>query len=362
MFGLGKVTGTFRVESGRVTIAEPVTDSTARAVVDADSFRTGTAKRDDHVRSPAFLHVDRHPDIRFESTRVVRGEDGSWVVKGLLTVRGHQAPVELTVDSLSVENGSLRITASATVDRYRHGLTASKGLAARLLRLSLTTTAHPDPRTAAPAVETTAQREELPMSPKIAVIYYSSTGTVHELAESVAEGARKEGAEVRLLRVSELAPEEAIASNDAWSAHAAATKDIPVATPADIEWADAVIFGSPTRFGNIASQLKQFIDTLGGLWAQGKLADKIYSGFTATATAHGGQESTLLALYNSVHHFGGIIVTPGYTDPVKFADGNPYGTSHVNGQGAIPVDDTALAAAVYQGKRVAAVTARFKNA
>ncbi|MEV6167438.1 NAD(P)H:quinone oxidoreductase [Streptomyces sp. NPDC051954] len=199
------------------------------------------------------------------------------------------------------------------------------------------------------------------MSPKIAVIYYSSTGTVHELAESVAEGARKEGADVRLLRVSELAPEEAIAGNDAWSAHAAATKGIPVATAADIEWADAVIFGSPTRFGNIASQLKQFIDTLGGLWAQGKLADKVYSGFTATATAHGGQESTLLALYNSVHHFGGIIVTPGYTDPVKFADGNPYGTSHVNGQGAIPVDDTARAAALYQGKRVAAVTAQFKG-
>ncbi|MFC9644544.1 NAD(P)H:quinone oxidoreductase [Streptomyces mirabilis] len=198
------------------------------------------------------------------------------------------------------------------------------------------------------------------MSPKIAVIYYSSTGTVHELAESVAKGARKEGAEVRLLRVAELAPKEAIATNEAWAAHMVATEDIPVATPDDIEWADAVIFGSPTRFGNVASQLKQFIDTLGGLWAQGKLADKIYSGFTATA--HGGQESTLLAPYNSVHHFGGIIVTPGYTDPVKFADGNPYGTSHVNGQGAIPVDDIARAAAVYQGKRVAAVTARFKNA
>ncbi|MEU2624891.1 NAD(P)H:quinone oxidoreductase [Streptomyces sp. NPDC007157] len=200
------------------------------------------------------------------------------------------------------------------------------------------------------------------MAPKVAVIYYSSTGTVHELAEAVADGARKEGAEVRLLRVSELAPEEAIASNDAWSAHAAATKDVPVATPADIEWADAVVFGTPTRFGNIASQLKQFIDTLGGLWATGKLADKVYSGFTATATAHGGQESTLLALYNSVHHFGGILVTPGYTDPVKFVDGNPYGTSHVNGQGAIPVDDTARSAAEYQGKRVASVTARFNAA
>ena len=370
LFGLGRVSGTFQVESGRVTIAEPVTHSTARAVVEARSFHTGTARRDDHVRSPAFLHAERWPEIRFESTRVARGEEGAWVVKGLLTVRGHQAPVELTVDALSVENGSLRISASTSVDRYRHGLTASKGLAARWLRLTLTTIAHPEPSTAAPAAEAAtapavrhaAQREEISMSPKIAVIYYSSTGTVHELAEAVAEGARKEGAEVRLLRVSELAPEEAIAANDAWSAHASATKDIPVATPADIEWADAVIFGSPTRFGNIASQLKQFIDTLGGLWAQGKLADKVYSGFTATATAHGGQESTLLALYNSVHHFGGIIVTPGYTDPVKFADGNPYGTSHVNGQGALPVDDTARAAAAYQGKRVAAVTARFNNA
>ena len=378
LFGLGKVNGTFRVESASITIAEPVTRSAVAAVVEAGSFHTGTPRRDEHVRSAAFLHAERHPGIRFESTGVSRGTAGAWVVEGHLTVRGHRAPVALTVDSLSVEDGSLRISASATVDRYRHGLTAAKGLAARLLRLSLTATAHPDPAATAPAVATTtvpavetetapavesaAQREEIPMSPKIAVIYYSSTGTVHELAEAVADGARKEGAEVRLLRVSELAPEEAIASNDAWSAHAAATQDIPIATPADVEWADAVIFGTPTRFGNIASQLKQFIDTLGGLWAQGKLADKVYSGFTATATAHGGQESTLLALYNSVYHFGGILVAPGYTDPVKFVDGNPYGTSHVNGQGAIPVDDTARNSAAYQGKRVATVAARFNAA
>ncbi|MFI9781712.1 NAD(P)H:quinone oxidoreductase [Streptomyces sp. NPDC051956] len=200
------------------------------------------------------------------------------------------------------------------------------------------------------------------MSPKIAVIYYSSTGTVHEMAEAVAAGARKEGAEVRLLRVAELAPKEVIATNEAWAAHATATEGIPVATPADMEWADAVIFGSPTRFGNIASQLKQYIDTLGGLWAQGKLANKVYSGFTATSSAHGGQESTLLALYHSVHHFGGILVTPGYTDPVKFTDGNPYGTSHVNGQGALPVDDTTRAAALYQGKRVATIATQLNNA
>jgi len=197
------------------------------------------------------------------------------------------------------------------------------------------------------------------IGPKVAVVYYSSTGTIHQLAENVALGAREAGAEVRLLRVPELAPAEAIAANPAWGAHVAATQDVPVATADDILWADAVIFGSPTRFGNVASQLKQFLDTLGGQWAQGLLADKVYSGFTATSTAHGGQESTLLALYNTVHHFGGFVVAPGYTDPIKFVDGNPYGTSHVAGQGDIPVDDTARAAAAYQGKRVAAVTAQL---
>jgi NAD(P)H dehydrogenase (quinone) len=197
------------------------------------------------------------------------------------------------------------------------------------------------------------------VAPKVAVVYYSSTGTVHQLAEAVARGAREEGAEVRLLRVPELAPAEAIAANPAWGAHVAATQNVQVATADDILWADAVIFGSPTRFGNVASQLKQFLDTLGGQWAQGLLADKVYSGFTATSTAHGGQESTLLALYNTVHHFGGFVVAPGYTDQIKFVDGNPYGTSHVAGQGDIPVDNTARAAAAYQGKRVATVTAQL---
>jgi NAD(P)H:quinone oxidoreductase type IV len=195
---------------------------------------------------------------------------------------------------------------------------------------------------------------------KVAVIYYSATGTVYELAQSVVEGAKAAGAEVKLLKAAELAPDEAIASNQGWADHVEATQDVPVATSDDILWADAVIFGTPTRFGNVTSQIKQFIDSLGGLWAQGLLADKVYSGFTATATAHGGQESTLLALYNTVYHFGGFIVPPGYTDPVKFVDGNPYGTSHVNGNGTIPVDDTARNAAVYQGKRVATVTGALK--
>ncbi|GAA4616872.1 NAD(P)H:quinone oxidoreductase [Saccharopolyspora hordei] len=198
-------------------------------------------------------------------------------------------------------------------------------------------------------------------SVKVSIIYYSSTGTVAEIASTLAAEAEAAGAEVRLRRVAELAPESAIDSNPAWRANADATRSIPEATADDVLWADAVLFGSPTRFGNIASQLKQFLDTLGGEWAQGLLADKVYSGFTSTSTAHGGQESTLLALYNTFHHFGGIVVAPGYTDGAKFADGNPYGTSHVDAQGANKVDDTTRAAAAVQARRVVTVAQALTN-
>ncbi|MFE6778156.1 NAD(P)H:quinone oxidoreductase [Streptomyces sp. NPDC057702] len=190
-----------------------------------------------------------------------------------------------------------------------------------------------------------------PVSVNVAVIYYSSTGTVHALAQEIADSAERAGAEVRLRKAAELAPRAAIESNPAWAANADATADVLEATGDDVVWADAVIFGSPTRYGNVTSQLKQFIDTLGGLWQQGKLADKVYSGFTASATTHGGQESTLLALYHTIHHFGGILVAPGYTDPSKFVDGNPYGTSHVGGPDT-PIDDNARTAARVQAERV----------
>ncbi|MEV6956632.1 NAD(P)H:quinone oxidoreductase [Streptomyces sp. NPDC051183] len=196
---------------------------------------------------------------------------------------------------------------------------------------------------------------------RLAVVYYSSTGVNTEIAQLIAEAAEKAGAEVRLRKAAELAPQAAIDSNPAWAANHAATAGIATATPDDMIWADAVIFGSPTRFGNIASQLKQFIDTLGGLWMRGQLADKVYSGFTTSSSAHGGQESTLLALYNSVHHFGGILVAPGYTDPAKFADGNPYGTSHVDAQGHNPISDTTREAARVQAERVVHVAAALKG-
>ncbi len=164
---------------------------------------------------------------------------------------------------------------------------------------------------------------------KLAIIYYSATGHGTTMANHVAAAAEAAGAEVRVRHVAETHDPESFAHNPAWTANYNATKDLPVATSDDIEWADAVIFGSPTRFGSPAAQLRTFLDSLGGLWAAGKLADKVYAGFTSSNTRHGGQETTLVSLYLTLIHFGGIIVAPGYTDPSKFVDGNPYGASLV---------------------------------
>lgn len=160
---------------------------------------------------------------------------------------------------------------------------------------------------------------------KVAVIYYSATGHGTTMAQRVAASAEAAGAEVRLRHIAETQDPQTFTQNPAWTANYEATKDLPAATGEDIVWADAVVFGSPTRFGSPAAQFRAFIDSLGGLWAQGRLADKVYAAFTSSQTAHGGQESTLLNLYVTLMHFGGIIVPPGYTDEVKFADGNPYG-------------------------------------
>ena len=195
------------------------------------------------------------------------------------------------------------------------------------------------------------------MSARVAVIYYSSTGNVHRLAEAIAAGAEEAGAQVRLRRVPELAPDEAIDANPAWRQHLDAVRHVPTATLDDLSWADAYALGSPTRFGNIASQLKQFIDTTGGLWQQGVLAGKPATGFTSAFNRHGGNESTTLALYNTFHHWGSIIVPPGYTDPVVYpAGGNPYGIAHFGADA--PAEET-LRAARYQGSRLATIADRL---
>jgi NAD(P)H dehydrogenase (quinone) len=191
-----------------------------------------------------------------------------------------------------------------------------------------------------------------------AIIYYSSTGTVHALAQAAAEGAEKAGAQVRLRKVAELAPPEAINARPDWARHIQDTAEVAEASLDDLDWADVVLFGTPTRFGNPASQLRAFIDTTGPLWLAGKLAGKVYSAFTASNTTHGGQESTILALGNTFYHWGGIIVAPGYTDPVQLKLGNPYGTSHVTGEG--PPDDVALEAARYQARLAVDTAAALK--
>lgn len=178
---------------------------------------------------------------------------------------------------------------------------------------------------------------------KLSIVYYSSFGTGHAMATRLAQTAEGLGAEVRLRRVRETAPDEVVQSVEAWAAHAASVADEPVAEPDDLAWADAVIMGSGTRYGHVTSQLQSFIDTLGPLWQEGKLADKVYSAFTSSQTKHGGQETTLEAMNTTFCHFGGIIVPPGYTDQVKFNDGNPYGVGKVTGAGS-DLDEHDLAA------------------
>ncbi len=166
------------------------------------------------------------------------------------------------------------------------------------------------------------------MSVRLAIVYYSTYGTNHRMAEIAAEAARAAGAEVRIVKARETAPDAVVAGQEPWKAHAEATADVAVASPADMEWANAYLFSSPTRFGSPASQIRAFIDTLGGLWGSGALANKAFSAMTSAQNPHGGQETTLQALYVTAMHWGCILVPPGYTDPALFAaGGNPYGTS-----------------------------------
>lgn len=201
---------------------------------------------------------------------------------------------------------------------------------------------------------------------KLAIVYYSQTGTNYQLAQWAEEGAKASGldVEVRLRKVRETAPREAIEQNDAWKAHVEEAKDVPEAKGDDLQWADAVIFSVPTRFGNIASQMKQFLDEQGGLWAQKELENKVVSAMSSAQNPHGGQEATILALYTSMYHWGAIIASPGYTDDsVLNAGGNPYGTSvSVDGDARMIEDEEKIKAAVmHQAKRTVTVAGWVKK-
>ena len=172
---------------------------------------------------------------------------------------------------------------------------------------------------------------------RLAVIFYSTYGTNHQMSEIAAEAARAAGADVRLLRVRETVPDEIVEAQEAWKAQRERMKDIRVAGPDDMEWADAYLFSAPTRFGVSAAQMRAFFDSLGPLWSKGALANKAVSGMTSAQNPHGGQEATLLSLYTTMMHWGTIIVAPGYTDPIQFkAGGNPYGVTVTANDAPIP--------------------------
>ncbi len=198
----------------------------------------------------------------------------------------------------------------------------------------------------------------------ILVVFYSRDGSVEALAKAVADGAREAGAEVRLRRVPEIVSPDVMAKVPGWeerSKRMLAQYGPP--TPADVEWADGILFGTPTRFGNSSAELKAFIDSLGGLWFQGKLNGKAGGAFTSTGGPHGGNEATIISLFIPMAHLGFIIVPNGYTHEKVFqGHGTPYGSSTVSGQNSAPPTPDDIEVAKHQGARVTNVAAALKAA
>jgi NAD(P)H dehydrogenase (quinone) len=177
------------------------------------------------------------------------------------------------------------------------------------------------------------------------------------MAEIAAEAARAAGAEVRLRKARETAPDGVVAGQDAWRAHAEATSHVEEATNADLEWANAFLFSAPTRYGAAASQFRAFVDQTGPLWATGKLANKAASAMSSAQNPHGGQETTVQALNNMFCHWGCILVPPGYTDPITFqSGGNPYGVT-VTAAGEVP--DAVQDAIRHQARRLVEFAGRI---
>jgi NAD(P)H dehydrogenase (quinone) len=200
---------------------------------------------------------------------------------------------------------------------------------------------------------------------KVLIVYYSMYGHIHRMAEAVMAGAREvSGADVRMSRVPETLSEEILKQMGAYEIQKSFAH-IPVCKVEDLAAADAVIFGTPTRFGNMCGQMRQFLDATGGLWAKGALVGKVGSVFTSSATQHGGQESTILSFHFTLLHHGMILVGLPYAFAGQMrideiTGGSPYGASTiVGGQGERMPSENELAAARYQGKRVAETAAKL---
>jgi len=198
---------------------------------------------------------------------------------------------------------------------------------------------------------------------KVLVLYYSSYGHIETMAGAVAEGARSAGAEVDVKRVPEI-----VSTEVARASHFKLDQAAPVASVDELPAYDAIIFGVPTRFGNMAAQMKNFLDQTGGLWAQGKLVGKLGSVFASTATQHGGQESTILSTHTVLLHQGMVIVGLPYSFQGQMilsevTGGSPYGASTISaGDGSRQPSENELAGARFQGKHVAEIAAKLARA
>jgi len=200
---------------------------------------------------------------------------------------------------------------------------------------------------------------------KVLIVYYSLYGHIHRMAEAVAEGAKEvENAKVEMRRVPETLPKEVIAKMGAVEAQKAFAH-VPICTVDDLASADAIIFGTPTRFGNMCGQMRQFLDATGRLWNDRALVGKIGSVFTSSATQHGGQESTILSFHITLLHHGMIIVGlpylfEGQGDIDELNGGSPYGSSTIAGNtGERMPSENELAAARFQGKYVALIASKL---
>ena len=200
---------------------------------------------------------------------------------------------------------------------------------------------------------------------KVQIVFYSMYGHVYQLAEAVAEGAREvPDTQVSLYQVPELVPDAALEKSGAKAAREAFA-DIPIAEPAQLAEADAIIFGTPTRFGNMAAQMRNFLDQTGQLWSKGALVGKVGSVFASTATQHGGQETTITSFHSTLLHHGMIVVGIPYTvqellNMEEITGGTPYGaTTLAGGDGSRQPTENELAIARFQGKHVAQIAQKL---
>ena len=204
------------------------------------------------------------------------------------------------------------------------------------------------------------------MSTQVQVIFYSSHGHTWQMAEAAAAGAREVGGvEASLWQVPELVPDDVLEKSGAKAARARFAH-IPTAEVAQLSHADAIIFGTPTRFGNMCAQMRNFLDQTGGLWMQGGLIGKVGSVFTSTATQHGGQESTLLSFHTTLLHHGMVVVGVPYSEQrqmtlQEISGGSPYGASTITGgDGSRQPSENELAIARFQGRHAADIARRLK--